>query len=343
MSLKRPLWLGSLWILAVGIAQANGISFTCNVNIDATVAGTCNTLNTNIAGIYNNAFSNANASIFIEYGTTGLGQSTSGFLNLVSYNTYRNALAATASANATDTAAVASLPTLEPGLYANGRINLTSALGQALGIAGMIGTTSNGSSCVTPGVGGCYNGIITISNPADLLANYGQAFYYRSGTFAANAYDFYTVVQHEADEILGTPSCISTVGGVLTPVCGASNNIAAVDLFRYSAPGSRVLIDQTPGAYFSFDGGNTSVGVYNTLPNGNDYADWITSCQHVQDGGGCVGQSFDITSNGGAEVKVLDAIGYNLKAAAVTPEPSTFVLLGMALAGCAAFRRSSRS
>ena len=40
--------------------------FTGDANIDATAAGTCNTLNPSIAGLYNSTFSNVNASIYIQ-------------------------------------------------------------------------------------------------------------------------------------------------------------------------------------------------------------------------------------------------------------------------------------
>ena len=69
------------------------ITYICDPNIDAAVAGTCNYLNTAIAGIYANAFTNANARIYIQYGNTGLGSSTTGFLNLFSYAAFRAALA----------------------------------------------------------------------------------------------------------------------------------------------------------------------------------------------------------------------------------------------------------
>ena len=62
----------------------------------------------------------------------------------------------------------------------------------------------------------------------------------------------------------------------------------------------------------------------------------FTNCQHVQDETGCLGQSFDITNDGGPELAILDAIGFNQNAAS-TPEPGTMTLLaaGLALLGCA--------
>ena len=72
-------------------------------------------------------------------------------------------------------------------------------------------------------------------------------------------------MEHETDEVLGTSSCISTQGPSLTDACGGSDP-SAVDLFRYNGSGNRVLIDTTPGAYFSYNG-----GVSNGVPDGAFY------------------------------------------------------------------------
>ena len=128
----------------------------------------------------------------------------------------------------------------------------SSALGTALGLSGMIGTTAGGSSCTTPGAGSCYNGIITVTTPANLTAEApGQTLYFRqnAGTQGPDSYDFYSVVEHETDEVLGTSSCIDTTNPTLQDGCGGTN-ASAVDLFRYSGAGARVVESTTPGAYF---------------------------------------------------------------------------------------------
>ncbi len=78
----------------------------------------------------------------------------------------------------------------------------------------------------------------------------------------------------------------------------------AVDLFRYSSAGKLVLdssLSTKRGAYFSYDGGATNGAngiagtpkVYNTLANGDDYADFVSSSPDcgtdiaVQDAEGC--------------------------------------------------------
>ncbi len=317
--------------------SAAGVSYTCDPTV---AAATCHTLNTTIAGLYNSTFSNANADIYIKYGTTSLGESTTGFTNQISYSTYVAALTAEAGPGTVRADAIASFPATEPALYGGAPIDITSALGTALGISGLNGTTAGGAVC-TVGTAGCYNGIITITNdPSTLL-------FYRNGAIDPAAYDYFSVVEHETDEVLGTSSCVSTTGASLANDC-SNNAVAAVDLFRYNG-GSRVFVDGTPGAYFSYDGGATNGAggaVYNTLTNGDDYADFISGCPstpRIQDGEGCPGNAgLDITNDGGAEINILDAEGYNLIAASPTPEPTTALLIGAGLATFGLFRRRRR-
>ena len=113
-----------------------------------------------------------------------------------------------------------------------------------------------------------------------------------------------------------------------------------VDLFRYQSPGNPVLIGATPGAYFSYDGGmtngaGTKMKVYNTLDISLDYADFTSSspcqaAQSVQDAQGCPGQDhgLDITDDGGAEINILNAVGYQRNAQAGAPPVITSVLNG---------------
>src|ERR1700722_13658368 len=93
---KKPRLLVRLALgLAFGAAMASAgtITFTCDSSMDATVAGTCAYLNSVVAGYYNNTFTNANADIYIEMNAgAGLGASTPGFYNFVSYNAYLAAL-----------------------------------------------------------------------------------------------------------------------------------------------------------------------------------------------------------------------------------------------------------
>ncbi len=333
-------------MVAVGVGTASAASsvvYTCASNVDTTQAGTCTYLNTTLASLYTSTFNNVQANIYIEQSASfGLGASQT-YFNFVTYSAYRNAILATASGDAVDTGAKAALLTIDQTAYGANNVEITSALGSALGFTGLTGITSGGASCII-GSGPCYNGIIYISTPGALPG--GQTLYWdqTGGFIPGNAYDYYSVVQHETDELLGTASCISTQGASLTNACGTgSNTAAAIDLFRYNSAGNlamnNALASVAPGAYFSYDQGvtNGAAGAtFNTLSNGHDYADFTQNCAHVQDAVACLGTVLNITSDGNAEINMLNAVGYNTNA---TPEPGTWLLLGGGLIGLAGGRK----
>jgi hypothetical protein len=332
------------------IADAT-VSYTCDPNVSSSV---CGTLNTTIAGLYNSTFTNADANIYIKYGTTGLGESTTGFFNTISYANYRADLIAEAGSGLVRADAIASLPVTEPAIYGGADISITSALGTALGLTGLNGTTAGGTFC-TIGASGCYNGIITVTNDP------GTPLFYRNGSpEPSDAYDYYSVVEHETDEVLGTASCIQTTGGTLNDGCTtAGASASAVDLYRCGPSNTHVLLDGAPGAYFSYDGcaTNGAIGsggtakLYNTLANGDDYADFIASSpdcgtnQSIQDGTGCSGEDagLDITNDGGAEINILDAVGFNLTSSNPVPEPMTLAIVLPGIAAVATLRRRRKA
>jgi len=308
-------------VFTAALASAGtGVVYTCDPNINATVPGLCTTLNSTTAALYNNTFSNANANIYIEFGITDLGSSLQ-VLNFVNYSDYVKA--ATASANGVQTTALAALNSYASKIYGTGQVEVSSALGSSLGLPQMFGVTKDTNVCAINSTG-CYAGVITITNDPN------TPLYYRTAgtTEPSGAYDFFGTVEHETDEVLGTSSCMNTQSAPLSNGCGGTMP-AAVDLFRYSAAGQLIpmsALSTVPGAYFSYDGGKTDpvVGLfYNTLDNGDDYADFIGTCptiQHVQDAEGCPGHDhgIDITNDGGIEINILNALGYNLIPAAST-------------------------
>lgn len=341
-------------------AVAGTIAFTCNPtstdNPDTYAAGTCDYLQNTVAAYYSSAFTNANANIFIQMGITGLGQSVTADTE-ITYSQYVNALTANAlaSKNPVQISALASL-TNDTSPYGSGNVNITTALAAALGVgSGTVGVTPGGSSCFTLGSGNCYDGIVTITTPANLSAETGgtQGLYWdqAGGTIPGNDYDFYAVVQHEVDEVLGTSSCVGTGGANLFDFCSGTNTPSAVDLFRYSAADTLSLISTAVGhpdggaAYFSYDGGFTNGAsgfTYNSTANHHDYADFISSCPgppySIQDAQGCYGtlQGGSILNDGLAEVHILNAIGYDQP---TIPEPGTVFLLGGGVAALLVIRR----
>jgi hypothetical protein len=199
----------------------------------------------------------------------------------------------------------------------------------------MLGIMVNQAAC-TPGTTACYNAIVTVTNDPNTPLYYDNL----GGTEPADAYDFYEVVAHEANEVLGAASCVVTGGNSLSNSCdagGGAGTPSAVDLFRYLGAGDLVLdstLSAVPGAYFSYNGGSTNGAngrggtpkFYNTVANGDDYADFLSSepvCgtnAAVQDGVSCPGgsQGLSILNDGGGEIHILNAVGYDTPAVAAS-------------------------
>jgi hypothetical protein len=343
-------------VLCASVASSATLTYTCDPNVDATSAGTCAYLNSNIAAIYTGTFTNISANFYIEQGITNLA-TTNTAESFVPYSTYVSALGNTSSGNNIDTAALPALNSLDIAVYGSDNVVLTSALAGALGFTGVGGLTASGANCIIGSDAGCYNGIIIVTTPANLASEQpGQSLYYRQngGTITSGAFDYYSLVERETDEALGMRSCIATTGGgVLGDHCDAGTGApagtgtpSAADLFRYNSAGTLALNNvylglggAASGAYFSYNGGVTNGAggaVFNTQANGQDYTDFTASCTWVQGAGGCLGKSLDITTDGNAEINMLDAVGYH-----TTPEPGTMALVGAAL-GAVGLRRYFR-
>jgi hypothetical protein len=309
------------------VNTGSGVVFTCDPNIDSTVAGTCNYLNTVVSGNVNGTFTNANASFYVVYGPTGLGSSTS-YGNSITYNQYIGGLSANTNKSAAQSAALTALNTYAAPLYGGGNVQIQGALAQALGFPGKTGITWPAEASCTLGNSGCYNVIITIADAAT-QAQEGISLYYdqNGGTPGPDSYDIYAVIAHEANEGLGSSSCVSTGGSL--KACGSPN---AADLYRYSSAGTLAPVttapSTTPGQYFSYDGGSTNplkgTGgqpiFYNTLANGEDYGDYTSSSPcaanaAIQTAESCPGlKGLTILNDGGSEITTLNVVGYDVPA-----------------------------
>jgi hypothetical protein len=281
----------------------SGIVYTCDPSINTASPTACNTLNTTIAALYNSAFTNANASIYITLGDTDAGESQ-WIYDEMTYSNFRKALVASETSANDMTAVADSLPAVSP--FGADLVGLQTALQRALGfsIVGQSGVKANGVTSCSLGTSGCYDGVITISNTLPL--------YFRSGTISGSQYDFFSIAEHETDEILGTASCLFCPdGGIVLPP----------DFFRYHSNGSRSFAVGSNDPCSSSDATNACFSLdsthmlqqYNNLDNGEDAGDWLANCAAplVQDATICPGTA-GVDISPAAEILVLDVVGYTL-------------------------------
>lgn len=295
------------FLVAVAIAAATrsgraAITFSFGLVNGTSVPNSMQNALTQVGLMYD-PFFNLNANIDVEFGSIpgALGESEVPITD-VPYSTWLADLKDDATST-DDATAIANLPNTHPAGIGNGTVAIAAANARALGI------TPSGS------IDG-FDGVITFSNSADF-------FFRNGGSIGSNQFDFFTVAEHEIDEVLGTFSCVTQCDGAA----------AAADFFRYQSAGVRSFgASSTNPAFFSIDG-QTMLVQYNNQNNGEDFGDWAStgSCPpdvpRVQNAVACPGQSVDL----GVETRVLDVIGYNTVQFNSTPEPGTLLFLGVGL------------
>jgi hypothetical protein len=217
-------------------------------------------------------------------GSGALGESST-YLMSATYQQLRNALIADAKTS-TDTSAIANLPTSDP--TGSNHYWLATAEAKALGLLGA-------SSAI--------DGYVGFSSTATFDYN---------NTDGVTGYDFYGVVAHEISEVMGRFLLVGqSVGGV--------SSYDPLDLFHYSSAGTRDFVGTTPG-YFSVDGGTTHLANFNTNPGG-DFGDWAPSSG--PDSFLAFGNPNTVEPVTAADLKVLDAIGWDGVGGGTTPPPTT--------------------
>jgi hypothetical protein len=208
-----------------------------------------------------------------------LGESTSP-LTSITYANLVKALKADAS-SAADSLAITSLPTASP---LSGTILTTSAQAKALGLSS--------SSTI--------DGYVGFSNKATF--DYDNTDGVTPGT-----YDFNGVVLHEVTEIMGR---MLLTGKILA---GSTKDYTALDLFHWSAAGTRDLVS-TKAGYFSVDGGATSLAAFNTV-SGGDAGDWASSVSNdAMDAFSSSGVANTVSN---VDLTTLDVIGWTRSADAL--------------------------
>jgi hypothetical protein len=337
--------------LTVCVPAHATITYTCDPSITGGSAGqlglSCATLNSTLNTIYNAAFVNATASIYISLSSSSsLGENVRDF-TLVPYGGSTGYLAAL-TADDPGNPGLASLPSTNP--YGTGDISLTNAQLEALPLLGITPTrgimdTSTPSDIITCTLGnaGCFDAVLWVND----LGSTGNL-WLRTGTEQSGQYDFYSVVEHETDEVLGTASCLAN--GTGDDACefnfppDANSDVSAADLFRYVCGSTSRSFSAVGNACFSLNGGVTDLKQYNNTTNGDDFGDWSSNCANVQDAtacpdGGSGSATFDHDLSASAEIGLLDVVGFSSPA---TPEPGTFVLVGAALLGAGWLKRRKR-
>jgi len=204
------LCAGLAW---AGQAHANLVitaTFDSSITSDPNAASIEATINSAI-NFYQTTFSNpVNVTIDFQEMATGLGSSNT-TLYKESYQSFINNLTASNSGDATDTTALAHLPTgaTNP-VTGSTTINGKTANLRALGYSGI------------PPIGG-FDGTIGLNTH---LTNVGSP-----GT--SGQYSLLAVIEHEIDEVLGLGSDLGSPGQTFF------NDPAPEDLFRYDGSGNR--------------------------------------------------------------------------------------------------------
>jgi hypothetical protein len=242
-------------------------------------------------------------------GTTGLGTANTAF-DMVPYLDYRNVLAATGT-SADDATALSHLPNTGANPV-NSNLNIEANLP----LLRALGFTTQGNN------GGVKDASVTLNVNLMLLGGLD-----RSGTLDPGNYDLLGVTYHELNEVLGFGSGLNGVAN--NPVTVPTAPVETADLYRYSAAGVRSYTsDPNILAYFSIDGGNTSLANFNTNDQGDrqDFGD--SPNPRIQDAFGGAGARLE---NGLPERTFLDVIGYNYASVSPVPVPATVWLFTSAL------------
>jgi hypothetical protein len=305
-----------------GTAVVTGRGMTFDITWDSSVASAPDAFKTDVEEVfqlYADTYSGATGSPVTLYYNVGYGEFDNTVLSSDDLGeseyfgsvgeTYANVLSHL-TANATSPAQLAALSTLlttDP--TSNKFIGFAPAEAQILGFA-----NAPTSSPTNP------DGYVGFSDNTDW--NYDPD---PNQTPVANDYDFIGTVEHEISEVMGRTSAM---GADFSDKEAATGDFSLMDLYRYSAQGTRALTPFTDPSYFSIDNGNTNLGDWNNYTSGDDgdLGDWAGTTiggvvKHTADAYNDQSDPGIINPFTATDATLMDVLGYDFTSAPVSPLP----------------------